>query len=76
MKARIIRREQTIRELPDGRWLNKHTGRYYKTFTGAQAATRREAKATVRNLPNGILVQAITWEPTTRTGRILVNSLK
>ena len=72
---RTIRRTATIRELPDGRWLNKHTGRYYKDFTGAQRAIRKEAKAIVREAQEAVLIQTIHWETTTWAGNIIVRAL-
>lgn len=72
---RHIKRSITIREMPDGRWLNKLTGRYYGSFIGIQQALRREAQGIVRDIPDAILLTVLNWETTSNVGRLIVKSL-
>ena len=71
----VIRRSETIRELPDGRWLNKHTGRYHKGAARAQAAVFRRDKAITRANKGAAVITVITWEPITELGTRIVKAI-
>jgi hypothetical protein len=65
MKPRVIKRERTILESPDG-WLCKHSGRKYRTALRAwQAICRADARDTYPGLS---VVTTVNWEPTTTAG--------
>lgn len=62
----------TIRETGLG-WLNKHTGRYYKTAIGAQRAIKRDAARRVT--ADGALVTMVNWETTSVIGTAIVKAI-
>jgi hypothetical protein len=62
----------TIRELDKG-WLYKEHGRTYKHAHGAELAVRRHHKQLTRM--GFSVLQQITWEPTTRSGRAAARAL-
>jgi hypothetical protein len=75
MRARIIRKSTTIRELPNG-WLAKERGTIYKTAHAAFKATCREDRAIARDVPSAAVVRSISWEPTTNAGRSIILALQ
>lgn len=68
-----MKRSETIKELPDRRWLNCHTGRYHKTAWHALRAVQRRDKATAKGTQ--VVITTITWEPLTLAGRAAVKAL-
>jgi hypothetical protein len=76
-RPRVYKANRTIAEQPDGRWLIREWGRYYKTGTGAWKALKREAKAYAQGQPDGnyALVQIVTWVPMTKTGMAVIRAI-
>ena len=71
---RVRTETRTLRELPTGGWLNKHTGRRHKTAVHALRAVRRAAKRDESG-EVAVLVTVIEWETTTPVGRDVVRAI-
>ena len=77
VQPRITRVERTIAEQPDGRWLIREWGRYYKTGVGAWKALKREARQYQLGSVDGnwALIQIVTWVPMTKAGMAVIRAI-
>jgi hypothetical protein len=70
----VHKRAESIQEQPDGRWLNRTTGRYHKSAVQALQAVRRRDKACAKGA-YGAIVTVIEWHPRTRIGTAVVKGI-
>jgi len=63
----------TIQETPDG-WVSLEYGRKYKTAAGALRGVKRDNAKLAG--PDTMVITVIEWQPTTRTGDMVVRALQ
>lgn len=76
-EPRVYKAHRTIAEQPNGKWLIREWGRYYKTGMGAWKALKREAREYAKGQVDGkwALVQIVTWVPMTKAGMAVIRAI-
>jgi hypothetical protein len=65
--------QETIREMPDGRWLNMHTGEYHKSAMAASKAHSLDRKKITQRAD--VHADLIIWQPITPIGSLICRAL-